>query len=322
MTYDTLIIGAGPIGLACGIEAQVRGLSYVIIEKGCLVNSIYHYPIQMTFFSTSDKIEIGGVPFVAHHAKPTRSEALEYYRRVKQKYTLNVRTYEAVTQVNQRAEGFEVISEKDTYQARTVVIATGFYDKPNMMGIPGEDLPKVTHYYKEAHPYVDREIVVVGARNSAVDVALETYRKGAKVTMVIREDEIHPKVKYWVRPDIVNRIKEGSIKAYFDSKLTAIRAHEVEVQTPDGVETIPNDFVLAMTGYQPDFPFLEAVGLQFSADEMRYPIRHEETFESSVPDVYLAGTVCGGMHTNKWFIENSIEHAAKVMEAIVDRRKA
>lgn len=319
MKYDVIIVGAGPIGLACGIEAQQRGLRYLILEKGCLVNSIYNYPTQMTFFSTSDKIEIGGVPFVAHGAKPNRTEALEYYRRVKQKFDLNVHTYEKVNQILPQVDQFIVSSERDTYHARSIVIATGFYDKPNLMNIPGEDLPKVTHYYREAHPYVDQEIVIVGARNSAVDVALESYRKGAKVTMVIREDEIHPKVKYWVRPDIVNRIKEGSIKAYFDSTLTEIRAKEVDIQTPEGPVTIPNDFVLAMTGYQPDFPFLASIGLEFSEDPMRYPIRDEQTFESNVPHVFLAGTVCGGMHTNKWFIENSIEHATHIMETLAGR---
>lgn len=318
--YDVLIVGAGPIGLACGIEAKRRNLSYLIIEKGCLVNSIFHYPTNMTFFSTSRKIEIGGIPFVSHGPKPTRSEALEYYRRVKQSWDLHVQTYEQVNHFVRTGEGFEIESSKGRYQAGSLVIATGFYDHPNMMGVDGEDLPKVKHYYDDAHPYIDQEVIVVGAANSAIDVALETWRKGARTTMVIREPEISHRVKYWVRPDIDNRIKEGSIPAYFNSEILAIRPNEVDIQTPKGPKTLPNDFVLAMTGYQPDFRWLEKVGIALSDDELRLPHRDEKTFETNLPDVFLAGTVCGGMNTNKWFIENSIDHAAVVMDEIARRR--
>ena len=315
-TYDLIIVGAGPIGLACGIEAKKHGLRYLILEKGCLVNSIYHYPVNMTFFSTSQKIEIGGVPFVAHGDKPNRREALEYYRRVKQSYDLNVHTYERVEEIKANDQAYRVISPKAEYQTTYVIVATGFYDHPNLMNVPGEDLPKVKHYFDEPHPYIDHKVIVVGAANSAIDVALETYRKGADVTLIVREPEISHRVKYWVRPDIDNRIKEGSIKAYFNSEIKEIRKLEVDVQTPEGLITLENDFVLAMTGYKPDYAFLEKVGIQLSEDESRMPQRNEDTFETNLPGVYLAGTVCGGMNTNKWFIENSIEHGAIIIEGI------
>lgn len=318
--YDVIIIGAGPIGLSCGIAASKLNLSYLIIEKGCLVNSIYHYPINMTFFSTSDKIEIGGVPFLSTNAKPTRTEALEYYRRVKTTWDLKVHTYENVESVSRHDESFEIHTSKGQYQARNIVISTGFYDHPNMLGIPGEDLPKVRHYFDDPHPYIEQEILIVGARNSAVDAALETWRKGANVTMVIRQGEIHEKVKYWVRPDIVNRIAEGSIKAYFHSEIRQIRSHEVDLQTPEGLVTIPNDFVLAMTGFQPDYTFMETLGLDFTRDQWKFPVYNEDTLESSVPGIYLAGTVLGGKKTNKWFIENSLDHGDRVAEAIQAKR--
>ncbi|WNJ16597.1 YpdA family putative bacillithiol disulfide reductase [Pontibacter sp. G13] len=318
---DVLIIGAGPIGLACGIEAKRRNLSYVIVEKGCLVNSIYHYPANMTFFSTSEKIEIGGVPFVSHGPKPTRAEALEYYRRVAQLYDLTIHNYEMVQEVLPDGDFYKIHSSKQTYQARAVVVATGFYDHPNLMGVPGEDLPKVSHYYTEPHPYIGQRVLVVGAANSAVDVALETWRKGAEVTLVHRGPEIGRRVKYWVKPDIENRIKEGSIQAFFESHITEIRPHEVDLMTPDGRITIGNDFVMAMTGYQPDYSWLNNMGICISSDDLKLPQRNEETFETNLPNVYLAGTVCGGMQTNKWFIENSIEHANVVMDEIHKRKE-
>ena len=319
ITYDVIIVGAGPIGMACGIEAKKHGLRYLVVEKGCLVNSIYHYPVNMTFFSTSRKIEIGGVPFVAHGDKPNRREALEYYRRVKQSYDLNVHTYERVQAIQANEGCYLVSTSKAEYQTRFVIIATGFYDHPNLMGVPGEDLHKVKHYFDEAHPYIDHKVIVVGAANSAIDVALETYRKGADVTLVIREPEISHRVKYWVRPDIDNRIKEGSIKAFFQSEIIEIRESEVDIHTPEGLITLENDFVLAMTGYKPDYSFLEKVGILLSEDESRMPHRNEETFETNLPGIYLAGTVCGGMNTNKWFIENSIEHAPIIIGDIAAR---
>ncbi|RMG63695.1 MAG: YpdA family putative bacillithiol disulfide reductase [Bacteroidetes bacterium] len=318
-SYDVIIIGAGPIGLATGIEAQKRNLRYLIIEKGCLVNSIYHYPANMTFFSTSDKIEIGGVPFVSHGPKPTRREALEYYRRVKELWQLPVRTYERVEQIRLAGAGYELETSKGRYRSTAVVVATGFFDHPNLMGVPGEDLPKVRHYYDEPHPYIDQRVLVVGAANSAVDAALETWRKGAQVTMVIRQPEISHRVKYWVRPDIDNRIKEGSIKAYFSSQIAEIRPEAVDVQTPEGLVTVPNDWVLAMTGFRPDYAWMERMGIAVSDDPLRIPQRDEQTFETNLPNVYLAGTICGGMNTNKWFIENSVEHGSTVMDQIQAR---
>ncbi|MCS7020099.1 MAG: YpdA family putative bacillithiol disulfide reductase [Cytophagales bacterium] len=313
---DVLIIGAGPIGLACGIAAQKRGLNYLIVEKGCLVNAIYHYPANMTFFSTADRLEIGDVPFVAHGDKPTRREALDYYRRVALAFRLQVRLYEEVLTITRHPSGnFQVKTSKTEHFARHLVFATGFYGLPNLLNVPGEDLPKVRHYYDEAHPYAFQKIAVVGAANSAVDVALETWRRGAEVTMIIRSGEIRPSVKYWVKPDIENRIKEGSIKAYFHSQIVAIRPDEIDVQTPDGLLTLPNDFVLAMTGYRPDFRLLQMAGVALQGDK-HAPVYHPETHETNVKGVYVAGVVCGGMETNKWFIENSREHAEKIMQHI------
>jgi len=315
--FDIVIIGGGPIGLACGIEAEKKGLSYVILEKGCLVNSLYHYPANMTFFSTSEKLEIGGVPFISHGPKPTRSESLEYYRRVKQKWDLKVNLYEKVEKVSKgNVSRFEVKTVKAKYEADAVIVATGFYDKPNYMNVPGEDLPKVKHYYNEPHPFADQKVLVVGAANSAVDAALETYRKNAEVTMVVRGEAISHRVKYWIKPDIDNRIKEGSIKAYFNAEVLAIREHEVDIKTPEGTKTIANDFVLAMTGYQPDFSFLQNIGIVLCDDETRMPTHNQETYESNMPGLYVVGVVCGGMVTSKWFIENSREHAEIVIEKI------
>ncbi len=313
---DTVVVGAGPIGLACGIELERHQMSYQIIDKGCLVNSLYNYPYNMTFFSTSDRLEIGEVPFVSHGSKPTRSEALEYYRRVASSWKLQVNLYERVLEIAPFEHGYQVKTSKSAYQARSIIIATGFYDLPYLLHIPGEELPKVKHYYDEPHPYYGQEIAVVGAANSAVDVALETYRKGAKVTMVLRESEISPSVKYWVKPDIENRIKEGTIKAYFNSSIVEIREHEIEVQTPDERLSIPNDFVLAMTGYQPDFAFLKGVGININDDEIKSPQYNPETHETNQPNVYLAGVICGGLQTNKWFIENSRDHARRIVDHI------
>lgn len=314
---DVLIVGAGPIGLACGIEAKKRGLSYVIVDKGRLVNSIYNYPANMTFFSTSDRLEIGGVPFISHNPKPTRPEALEYYRRVAMSWQLDVRLYETLESVVKKADFFEVKTTKSQHNAHHVILATGFYDLPYMLNVPGEELPKVTHYYLDPHPYFAMKIAVVGAANSAVDVALETFRKGAKeVTMVVREEGIRETVKYWVRPDIENRIKEGSIKAYFQSEISEIRETEIDIMTPEGPKTLENDFVLAMTGYQPNFELLKSMGIEIGTDEFLTPVHNPDTMETNVPGIYLAGVICGGLKTNKWFIENSRVHAEVIMEEI------
>lgn len=314
---DVIIVGAGPIGLACGIEARKLGLDALILEKGMLVNSIYNYPQNMTFFSTSDRLEIGDVPFISHNPKPTRAEALEYYRRVTQNWKLDIHLYEGVERVQKNTTVFNVKTTKGDYQAKNIVLSTGFYDLPYLLNVPGEDLPKVSHYYKEPHPYFGMNLIVVGAANSAVDVALETYRKGAKsVTLVIREKEVGQNVKYWARPDIVNRIEEGSIQAYFESEILEIKPKTVVIQTPEKTLTLENDFVLAMTGYQPNFSLLESLGVDFHSDEFKTPIYNTTTMESSQKGVYLAGVVCGGLKTNKWFIENSRVHAAQIMQSI------
>lgn len=315
--HDVIIIGAGPIGLACGIEAEKKGLNYLIIDKGTLVNSLYHYPMNMTFFSTSDKLEIGAIPFISHNAKPTRAEALEYYRRVASHWNLNIKLYEEVDHIDKQKDHFVLNSSKGSYATSNLIIATGFYDRPFLLGIPGEELPKVKHYYSEPHPYFGMDLVIVGAANSAVDVALETYRKGAKsVTMIVREKEIGENVKYWARPDIVNRINEGSILAFFEAEIERISPNKVYFKDKTGHHQIKNDFVLAMTGYEPNFEMLEQLGVDFQDDEFRTPVYNSENMESNVKGVYLAGVVCGGYKTNKWFIENSRVHALHVIEAI------
>ena len=327
--YDIIIVGGGPIGIACALEAQKAGLSYLILEKGCLVNSLYNYPANMTFFSTSERIEIGGVPFVSNNVKPQRSEALEYYRRVAVSNGLKIHLQETVEQIksenekpgNQKTDSkkFAVTTQRQTYTATYVILATGFYDIPVLLDIPGENLPKVTHYYKEPHFYAMQKVVVVGASNSSVDAALETWRKGAEVTMVIRGEGIGPRVKYWVKPDIENRIKEGSIKAYTHSSLTAIRPGEVDIATPDGPLTIPNDYVIALTGYQPSFDFLRMAGIRLSDDARLQPFYNPETMETNVKNLFLAGVVCGGMNTHIWFIENSRIHAEMIIRSIKTR---
>lgn len=315
--YDVLIIGAGPIGMACGIEAKKAGLSYVIVEKGALVNSLYNYPVFMTFFSTSQKLEIGEVPFVSINPKPNRNEAVEYYRRVAEKFSLNIHLFEKVEGLKKATDGqFEVISTKRTYKAKNVIISTGFYDVPLKMNIRGEELPKVTHYYKDPHLYAFQQVVVIGANNSGIDAALETYRKGAKITLVIRGPEIGSYVKYWVRPDVENRIKEGDIKAYFNSEVISIQEDSVTIKTPEKTFTIANDFVLAMTGYKPDFEMLKKLGINLADKELNVPVYNPETMETNLPGLYLAGVVCGGLDTHKWYIENSRIHAEQIFEHI------
>jgi thioredoxin reductase (NADPH) len=317
--YDVIIVGGGPIGLVCGIEARKAGLKYLILEKGCLVNSLYNYPLNMTFFSTSDRLEIGEVPFISHGPKPNRFEALEYYRRVCDSWKLDIKLYEKVLSVTTANGVHSVTTSRAGYTARALILALGFYDLPFLLNVPGEDLPKVRHYYDEPHPYFKQKIIVVGAANSAVDVALETWRKGAEVTMVIRENEIRESVKYWVKPDIQNRIQEGSIKALFNSRITKITPDTVEVHTPDGPAVLENDFVLAMTGYQPPFSFMESMGIVFRDDPDHTPQYDENTMETNVKSIYLAGVVCGGLKTNKWFIENSRVHAGMIIKDLVKK---
>ncbi len=320
MTYDLLIIGGGPIGLACGLAAQKAGLNYLILEKGTLVNSLYRYPVNMTFFSTSDRLEIGHVPFVSNNVKPTRNEALEYYRRVAESNQLKLHLFEKVTAIVPENPNYRISTEKGEYRSKNVVLAMGFYDLPTRLNIPGENLPKVTHYYSEPHSYYRQKVLIVGANNSAVDAALETWRKGAAVTMVIRGPEIGSRVKYWARPDIVNRIAEGSIQAHYSSELLEIRDKSVDIRTPEGRMTIDNDFVIIATGYQPNFEFLERIGVQLSNDEKRYPSYNPETQESNLPGLYLAGVICGGMDTHVWFIENSRVHAERIVADIAGKR--
>ncbi len=320
--YEVIIIGGGPIGMACGIEATKAGLSYVILEKGCLVNSLYNYPLNMTFFSTSERLEIGGVPFISHGPKPNRFEALEYFRRVSLSWKLNVKLYEEVLASSRVGNLHHVKTSRGEYRGKVVILALGFYDRPFLLNVPGEDLPKVLHYYDEPHPYFAQNVVVVGASNSAVDVALETWRKGANVTMVIKGNTIGDNVKYWVRPDIDNRIREGSIKCHFNSKVLQITPTTVEIETPEGRKSLENDFVLAMTGYQPPFEFMESLGITFHSDEYNTPVYDEKTMETNVPNLYLAGVVCGGLKTNKWFIENSRVHAEMIVDEIVRRKTA
>lgn len=313
---DILIIGGGPIGIACGLKAQKAGLSFLIVEKGCLTNSIYNYPVTTTFFSTSERLEINNIPFTTLHAKPNRAEALEYYRRITLAHSLPVKLFEEVETVTPQEPGYSITTTKATYRAKNVIIATGFYDVCVNLNIPGEELPKVKHYFTDPHYYAMQKVVVVGASNSAIDVALETFRKGAEVTLVVRGPEIGPRVKYWVRPDVINRIEEGTIKAYFNSALKEIRPNEVDIETPEGPVTIQNDFVLAMTGYQPNFSQLKKWGLKMDND-LLIPDYNPETMETHLPGLYLAGVVCGGLNTHLWFIENSRIHAEMIVNDIV-----
>lgn len=316
---DILIIGGGPIGLNCALEAKKNNLRYLIIEKGTIVNSLYNYPLYMRFFSTAEKLEIDGIPFISTAPKPGRQEALEYYQGIARQRNIHIKLYEKVEKVSKENEMFTVETTKGRYAARNVIISTGFYDIPNLMNIPGENLAKVKHYYTEPYPYAQQKIVVVGSSNSAVDAALETYRKGAEVTMIIRHDAISPSVKYWVKPDIENRIEEGSITAHFRAELLEIKENSVVFKNQNGeLNEIENDFVLAMTGYLPNFDFLKDSGIELQGECLN-PLYHPETMETNVPGLYLAGVVCGGKDTHLWFIENSRIHAEMILKHILDK---
>lgn len=315
--YPIIIVGGGPIGLACALEAQKAGADHLILEKGCLVNSLYHYPREMTFFSSSERLELDNIPFVSTNAKPRRHEALEYYRRIADSRKVHIRLFEKVEDISKGSNGiFTIATDKALYTADKVIIATGFYDLPYLLNVAGENLPKVRHYYDDPHYYAFQKVAVAGAMNSAVDAALETWRKGADVTMIIRGQDIGSRVKYWVRPDIENRIREGSIKAYFNSNITKITPRHVEISTPEGPVTLENDWVLAMTGYQPNTGFLRSCGIRLSDDSQMKPSYNEETYETNVPGLYIAGVVCGGMDTHSYFIENSREHAVAIIRSI------
>ena len=316
---DIIIIGAGPIGIACAMACKAENLNYLVLEKGSLTNSLFNYPLNMTFFSTSEKLEINAIPFISNNPKPTRNEALEYYRRVATSNKLHINLYEAVVDISKTDSQFTINTSKHNYVAKKVIISTGFYDIPNPLDVPGEHLPKVAHYYKEAHPYTMQQVIVVGASNSSVDAALEIYRKGGDVTMVIRGDAIGARVKYWVKPDIENRIAEGSITAHFNSEIQEIEEDAVKVSTPNGTISIPNDYVLALTGYRPNFDLLEKAGISFSEDGKYIPYYNEDSMETNVEGLYLAGVICGGMETHKWFIENSRVHAIKIINHLSDK---
>ena len=317
---DVIVIGAGPVGLACAIEARNAGLTARVLDKGALVNSIVGYPARMEFFSTPDLIEIGGHPFPVQGYKPTREEGLEYYRGVAAREAVDVRLYEQVTGLRGEQGAFRVETSRGVHRARHVVVATGFFDLPNPLGVPGEDLPHVTHYYREPYPYVQQRVAIIGAKNSAAKAALDCYRHGAQVTLVVRGATLSESIKYWIKPDLENRIKEGSIRAFFGSTVEAIHETSLRLATPDGPVDLPIDFVLAMTGYQPDFGFLAALGITFADDGFRTPVFDEVTFESARPGVYLAGTVCGGLKTNRWFIENGRFHAQQIVKHLAGQR--
>ncbi len=324
--YDVVIVGAGPIGIACALACNQQNLNFLVIEKGCLVNSIYNYPQQMTFFSTAEKLEVGNIPFVCIQAKPNRNESLEYYRRVSKVANLNIHLFEEVVNINSNHidEGqpqYEIKTSKSTYLSKNIIIATGFHDIPYLLNVPGENLPKVTHYYKDPHFYAFQNVAIIGANNSAVDAALETWRKGANVTMIIQNEEIGQRVKYWARPDIINRIEEGSIKAYYNASVISITENNIIINGPDGMIEIPNDWVIAATGYQPNLSFLEKIGIELSNDEIKKPIYNPETHESNKQGIYLAGVICGGMNTHSLFIENSIVHADMIVNDIVRKQK-
>jgi bacillithiol disulfide reductase len=318
--HDVLIIGAGPVGLACAIEAKREGLDACVIEKGALVNSLVGYPANMEFFSTPELIEIGGYPFPVQGYKPTREEAIEYYRSVAQREALDIRLYERVLELRGSRGDFTVVTTRDAHAARHVVVSTGFFDQPNLMNVPGENLPKVTHYYREPFAYVRQKVAVIGAKNSAAKAALDCYRHGAQVTMIVRSDVLSDKIKYWIKPDLENRIKEGSIKALFNTEVLEIRELSIVVSALDGTREIENDWVLATTGYHPDFEFLEGLGLEFKDDGFRTPSYDDATFETTRPGVYIAGTVCGGYQTSRWFIENGRFHARQIAKHISSGR--
>ncbi len=324
--FDVLVVGAGPTGLACAIEAGRRGARAVLVDKGCLCNSLFHYPANMTFFTTPELLEIGDIPFSSPNQKPTRDEALEYYRKAADHYQLDVRQYETVLRVEGADDDFRVRVEdrfgrEQIYATRKIVLATGYYDLPNYLKIPGEALPKVMHYYHDPHPYYDMDVVVIGGKNSAAIAALDLWRHGARVTLVHRGPKIHHHVKYWILPDIENRIKAGEVEAYFDSRVTAVREDSVELETPKGAKTLRNDFVFALTGYHPDFDFLTALGIRMDGKD-RCPECDPQSLESNVPGIYLAGVIVAGERTNEIFIENGRFHGRQIATDIAAKLEA
>jgi len=313
---DIVIIGAGPVGLACGIEAARNDLSALIVDKGTLVNSLVGYPTHMEFFSTAELLEIGGHPFPTLNVKPTRPEALKYYRRVAAVESLDTRLYERVERVDGSDENFTVVTNKGSHPCRKIIVSTGFFDIPNRLNIPGEDLKKVTHYYREPYGYTGQRVAVIGAKNSAAKAALECHHYGAQVTLIHRGSGLSEKIKYWIRPDIENRIKEGSIHVHFQTLVTSIHPDHLILDGPHGRFTLNNDFVIAMTGYRPDYSFLGQLGIDTLDDCFRTPVHHSESFETNRSGIYMAGTVCGGLRTSRWFIENGRFHAQQIIRHI------
>jgi len=327
LSFDVVVIGAGPTGLACGIDAKRAGLTVANIDKGCLVNSLFNYPSNMTFFTTPELLEIGNIPFCSPNQKPTRQEALEYYRKVAEHYQLDVRQYEPVVSVEGSDNNFVVHTtnlhgHKRQYHARKLILATGYYDRPNYMNVPGEELPKVMHYYREPHPFFGLDVMVIGGKNSAAIAALELWRHGAKVTLVHRGPGIAPSVKYWIKPDIENRIKAGQVTAYFNTRVREITLEHVVLEKPDGELTLANDYVFALTGYHPDFEFLCSLGIKISGEADKKPVVNRETLESNVPGIYLAGVLIAGMRTSEIFIENGRFHGQAIAADLKQKLRA
>ncbi len=325
--HDVLVIGAGPTGLACAIDAQNEDLDVLLVDKGCLTNSLFHYPAHMTFFTTPELLEIGDMPFSSPNQKPTRAEALEYYRKVADHYQLDIRQYERVDGVSGSDGDFRVhtvdrFEREHIHRTRKIIVSTGYYDLPNYLGIPGEDLPKVAHYYNEPHPFFAQDVLVIGGKNSAAIAALDLWRHGARVTLVHRGAELHRHIKYWIKPDIENRIKNGEVTAYFESSVTNISEDNVTLATPEGEKILPNHFVFALTGYHPDFRFIESLGVKLDPDNARCPICKPETLESNVPGIYVAGVVVAGERTNEIFIENGRFHGALIAKDLAEKLKA
>jgi thioredoxin reductase (NADPH) len=317
-SVDVLVIGAGPTGLACGIEAQRAGFNALVIDKGCLVNSLFNYPANMTFFTTPELLEIGDIPFTTAHQKPNREEALEYYRKVAEHYRIPIAQYQRVETVTGKDNQFHITASDKLgrifdYRARKLIVSTGYYDLANQLGVPGEDLPKVFHYYREPHPFFDNDVVIIGGKNSAAISALDLWRHGSRVTLVHRGAKIHHHVKYWILPDIENRIKKKEINAYFNSRVLSIELEAVVLETPAGVKRIKNDFVFALVGYHPDYDFLQAMGIELSTEQCR-PVCDPVTLESNVPGIYVAGVIVAGSRTNEIFIENGRFHGKQIAE--------
>ena len=323
--FDAVVVGSGPTGLACGIELRKRGVNTLLIEKGCVVNSLYNYPTNMVFFTTPELLEIGDIPMTSLNEKPGRTEALKYYRRVADHYKLNIHQYETVLGIHGRDGSFVVPTEdakgdRHEYLAKKIILATGYYDVPNRLHVPGEDSAKVIHYYKEAHPYYNHDVAVIGAKNSAAIAALDLYWTGARVTLIHRGEAISDSVKYWIKPNIENRIKNGEIKGYFRSHVTEIGPDSIVLSTPEGTVILKNDFVFAMTGYRPDLKFLGDLGITLQPDTLR-PCINPETLESERPGIFLAGVIVAGMHTNEIFIENGRFHGKLIANAIEQQIK-